>query len=115
MNFSREYFIIDGVQVQQYSLALLLLFIFNNSSSSNSWSEIIDHRKSNNGLEVIFQLVNDYIYKVTLTKSTYINLVSTLILMAPINIIGLILSKICPRNNDLYLDNIVLAKKVRDV
>jgi len=27
--------------------------------------EIIEHRKSNNGVEVIFQLVNAYIYKVT--------------------------------------------------
>ena len=50
-----------------------------------------------------------------MTKSAYINLFVTLILMAPINIIGLILSKILPENYDLYLDNIVLAKKVKDV
>ena len=43
------------------------------------------------------------------------NLISMLILMAPINIIGLFVSKVFPNNNDLYLDNIVLAKKVRDV
>jgi hypothetical protein len=35
--------------------------------------------------------------------------------MAPINITGLILSKILPKNNDLYLDNVVLAKKVENV
>jgi SAM-dependent methyltransferase len=77
--------------------------------------EIIEHRKSNNGVEVIFQLMNDYIYKVTLTKSSYVNLLITLFLISPINIIGFILSKILPKNDDLYLDNIVLAKKVKDV
>jgi len=77
--------------------------------------EIVEHRKSNNGLEVIFQLINAYIYKVTLTKSVYFNMLTTLILVAPINILGVILSKILPKNDDLYLDNIVLAKKVKDV
>lgn len=77
--------------------------------------EIVEHRKSNNGLEVIFQLINDYIYKKTVTKNGYLNLLFTLLFMAPINMIGLIFSKILPRNNDLYLDNIVLAKKVKDV
>jgi len=77
--------------------------------------EIVQHRKTNNGLEVIFQLINAYIYKITLTKSIYFNMLTTLILVAPINIIGIILSKILPQNDDLYLDNIVLAKKVKDV
>lgn len=77
--------------------------------------EVIEHRKSNNGLEVIFQLINDYIYKTTLTKSKYFNLLIMLFLMAPINILGFVLSKILPRNNDLYLDNIVLARKTKDV
>ena len=77
--------------------------------------ELIEHRKSNNGIEVIFQLLNGYIYKVTMTKNGYLNLLITLLLMAPINITGLILSKILPKNNDLYLDNIVLAKKVKNV
>lgn len=77
--------------------------------------EIMEYRKINNGVEVIFQLINDYIFKVTLTKSGYINLFTTLFLMAPVNILGLVLSKILPKNDDLYLDNIVLAKKVKDV
>lgn len=76
--------------------------------------EIIEQRKSVNNLGVIFQLVNAYIYKITLTKSLYINLLTTLILMAPVNIVGLILSKILPKNNDLYLDNIILSEKVKD-
>ena len=77
--------------------------------------EIMEHRKSNNGLEVIFQLINAYLFKITLTKKIYVNLGITLILMAPINLLGLLLAKILPRNDDLYLDNIVLAKKIKDV
>jgi SAM-dependent methyltransferase len=77
--------------------------------------DIMEHRKSNNGVEVIFQLINDYIYKVTITKNNIINLLITLFLMAPVNVTGLILSKILPRNDDLYLDNIILARKTQDV
>ena len=76
--------------------------------------EIIEHRKSNNGIEVIFQLINDYLYKVIMTENIYFNLLIIILLMAPINMTGLILSKLLPRNNDLYLDNIVLAKKIKD-
>ena len=76
--------------------------------------EIMEHRKSNNGIEVIFQLINDYLYKVIMTENVYFNLLIIILLMAPINMTGLILSKLLPRNNDLYLDNIVLAKKIKD-
>ena len=76
--------------------------------------EIMEHRKSNNGIEVIFQLINDYLYKVIMTENAYFNLLIIILLMAPINMSGLILSKLLPRNNDLYLDNIVLAKKIKD-
>lgn len=99
---------------QPYDYARYSSFGLKHILSENGF-EVIEHKKSNNGVEVIFQLINDYIHKVTLTKNIYINLFLNLILMAPVNIIGLALSKILPRNNDLYLDNIVLAKKVRDV
>jgi hypothetical protein len=32
-------------------------------------------------------------------------------LIAPFNVLGLVMSKILPKNDDLYLDNIVFAKK----
>lgn len=74
--------------------------------------EVVDYKKSNNGIELIFQLINAYTYKVTETKNPYLNLVLCIIFMAPFNIIGFLISKILPKNNDLYLDSIVLAKKV---
>jgi len=77
--------------------------------------KIVEHRKINDGIEVIFQLINDYIYKVTLTKNPYLNLLAGFIFMSPFNIAGIVLAKILPRNKDLYLDNIILAEKVRDI
>ena len=45
----------------------------------------------------------------------FINLFLTLIFIAPFNIVGVLLSKLLPKNDNLYLDNIILAKKVKDV
>jgi SAM-dependent methyltransferase len=77
--------------------------------------EIVSHRKSINDIRVIFQLLNDYIYKKTLTKNVFINQCSVVLLMAPINLLGILSNLLLPKNNDLYLDNIILAKKVRNV
>jgi len=75
--------------------------------------EILEQKKSIDDIRVIFQLINAYLYKKTETKSTLANLFFCLIFMSPFNILGQLLAKITPRNPDLYLDNIVLAKKVR--
>ena len=99
---------------QPYDYARYSSFGLKHILSENGF-EVIEHKKSNNGLEVIFQLLNDYIFKKTVTKSGYLNLLFMLLLMAPVNVVGLIFSKILPRNDDLYLDNIVLAKKVKNV
>jgi SAM-dependent methyltransferase len=75
--------------------------------------EVLEQKKSIDDIRVIFQLINAYLYKKTETKSTFANLFFCLIFMSPFNILGQLLAKITPRNPDLYLDNIVLAKKVR--
>ncbi len=74
--------------------------------------EIIEQRKSIDDIRVIFQLLNAYIYKKTVTKNAWLNALITLILMMPFNILGELLALVTPRNPDLYLDNIVLAKKI---
>lgn len=73
---------------------------------------ILEHRKSMNDIRVIFQMMNAYTYKKTIKRNFYTNTIVTLILMAPFNIIGEILGWILPCNNELYLDNIVLARKI---
>jgi SAM-dependent methyltransferase len=74
--------------------------------------EIVEQRKSTDDIRVIFQILNVYILKITVTKNVWINFLATLLLMAPVNILGELLFFITPRNPDLYLDNIVLAKKI---
>jgi SAM-dependent methyltransferase len=76
--------------------------------------EIVEIKKTNNGIELIFQILNAYLFKITKTNNTPINLLITIVLLSPINILGLALSKILPKNEDLYLDNVVLAKKVNN-
>jgi SAM-dependent methyltransferase len=78
----------------------------------NNGFVIIEQRKSVNDIRVVFQLLNEYIYKKTVTGNTYLNLLITLVCMAPFNVLGEILSGILPDNDDLYLDNVILAKKV---
>jgi SAM-dependent methyltransferase len=73
--------------------------------------EIIEMRKSLNDIRVIAQMLNAYIYKKTVSRYVVLNYLTTLLLMAPINIAGAILEWILPKNDDLYLDNIVLARK----
>ncbi len=73
--------------------------------------EIVEQRKSTDDIRVIFQLLNTYIFKKTSTGSAWLRLLMTLLVMAPINILGELLYFITPRNPDLYLDNIVLARK----
>jgi SAM-dependent methyltransferase len=73
---------------------------------------IIEHRKTMADLRAIFQLINGYLYKKTVTTNGYLNLLSTMILISPFNVLGEILSHVMPGNEDLYLDNVVLARKV---
>jgi hypothetical protein len=66
-----------------------------------------------NNIRVIFQMMNAYTYKKTIKCDFYLNTIITLILMTPFNILGEILGWILPGNDDLYLDNVVLARKDR--
>ncbi|OGW00612.1 MAG: methylase [Nitrospinae bacterium RIFCSPLOWO2_01_FULL_39_10] len=77
----------------------------------NHGFNVIKYRKSINDIRVIFQLINGYIYKKTVTQNAYLNLFIAIILMSPLNILGELLYRILPKNDDLYLDSVVLAKK----
>lgn len=73
--------------------------------------EILELRKSVNDIRVVFQLLNGYIYKKTVGNNWFVNLLAVIVLMAPFNILGEMLAKILPKNDDLYLDTVVLARK----
>ena len=74
--------------------------------------EILEQRKSIDDIRVIFQLMNLYIYKKLRTTNGLVNQVMILFLIAPINIFGSLINLVLPSNSELYLDNIILARKV---
>lgn len=73
--------------------------------------EVVEQRKTNADVRVLFQLVNAYLYKVLWTRWSALNLLICAIVMAPFNILGALLHRLLPSNNDLYLDQVVLARK----
>lgn len=75
--------------------------------------EVIEMKKTNNDLAVIFQLINVYIYK-KIARNSRVNRIKRVainLLCFSFNLLGLVLSCALPKNNDLYLDNIVLVRK----
>lgn len=73
--------------------------------------DVIEQRKTLTNVSVIFQIVNAYIYKITQTRSRLINLLLAICLISPVTIVGICTSMLLPSNYDLYLDNVVLARK----
>ena len=71
------------------------------------------HEKINANVSVIFQLINAYLYKV-LPRPLIVHLMVCATVMAPISYLGVMLSKVLPDNADLYLDQIILAKKLAE-
>ncbi|MEW5798486.1 MAG: class I SAM-dependent methyltransferase [Bacteroidota bacterium] len=72
------------------------------------------HLKSVNDVRVIAQLMNGYLYKKTFHNKLLRQFV-TLTVMSLITIVASFFAVILPANDDLYLDNIVLARKVKNV
>ncbi|MFN8353476.1 MAG: class I SAM-dependent methyltransferase [Spirosomataceae bacterium] len=72
---------------------------------------IIEHRKSVTSVAAFFQLLNGYFYKKTLFLGKGIYLTVVPFLMFPLTCLGLVLGIILPKNNDFFLDNIILVQK----
>lgn len=73
--------------------------------------QVVAQRKTCADFRVIVQLASAYLYKVTLHRSHWRNRFFQFLAIAPVNFIGGLLAMLLPANPDLYLDNIVLARK----
>jgi SAM-dependent methyltransferase len=73
--------------------------------------DIIEYKKSGNFAKVNWQLWALYFNSLFHTKSRLFNYICSQIFIIPINILGLILLPIFPKNNSLFFNNVVLAKK----
>jgi SAM-dependent methyltransferase len=72
---------------------------------------IIEQRKLMADFSLIFQLVNAYLYKLVRPWPFAARAVFCVVVMAPVTILGLVFGTVLPRNHDLFLDQLVLARK----
>lgn len=93
----------DYARYSSFGLASLL---------SKNGFEVLEQKKVGDDCRVLFQLANAYLYKVLWTRYSILNLLICSICMAPLNLLGWIMGNLLPSNPDLYLDQIVLARKV---
>ena len=72
--------------------------------------EFLQHIKIGNNLSIIMQMINCYIYKKIYTKKNLLLKIISTLMFILFNILGILVSFL-PKNNDMYLDNLVIAKK----
>lgn len=70
-----------------------------------------DLRKLNADVRVIFQMIKAYLLKILLKPGGIINLLLCAIFMAPFTLLGMILCKVLPAIHNLFLSQVVLARK----
>lgn len=73
--------------------------------------EVIETTKSVNNLSALFQLLNLYFFKSFPVRSKFLSLIVQLFVHAPITVFGIFLAGFFPKNNDFFLDNIVVARR----
>jgi SAM-dependent methyltransferase len=71
---------------------------------------VLQQRKLMADSSLLFQLAVAYLYKVTLMRSTYLNLFVTALLFGPLSLFGLLAGTLLPKNADLFLDQLVVAE-----
>jgi SAM-dependent methyltransferase len=72
---------------------------------------VAEQRKTCADFRAVVQLASGALFKVTHTPNRWVNLLAQLALLAPVNAVGGLLARMLPGNPDLYLDNIVLARR----
>lgn len=73
--------------------------------------KVLAQRKTNADGRALVQLASGYLYKITRTRWRSLNGAAQLLVIAPVNFFGVLIGWVLPANPDLYLDNVVLAKK----
>ncbi len=75
--------------------------------------EIVDHIKSPGFFLSVVQLFAAYVHKVILPKSDTLKFILAPLFIFPINLFGLLFHTILPKNNELYINHIILAKNIK--
>jgi hypothetical protein len=78
--------------------------------AEHGFETVVQEKSAADG-RALAQLMVGYWYKITRSESRFLNAVGQLCWLAPLTLVGWGLSALLPRNPDLYLDNIILARK----
>ncbi|MBN2174265.1 MAG: class I SAM-dependent methyltransferase [Bacteroidales bacterium] len=73
--------------------------------------DIVLAKKSTAYLETVFQMINAYIWQCILPRNKKLKTALVPFLITPFTILGIGLSKIFPKNENFYHNNIIVAKK----
>lgn len=79
----------------------------------NNGMEILKQYKSCAGVTAVIQLFILSLYKGFYSKNRSVNLILTVILISPFAVFGKILSVLSNKESDMFLDNVVLARKLK--
>ena len=94
---------------QPYDFARYSSFGLRHLLEENDFA-ILRSLKSCPDVRTLFQLINGYTFKVVRSRGRLAT-VGGLLLTAPVTVAGLVAHRLLPVNMDLYLDNVVLARK----
>jgi SAM-dependent methyltransferase len=92
----------DYARYSSFGLASLL---------RRSGFEILEQRKLLDNAALLFQLANAYLYKLVQGWPAAPRFALIALAMAPLTLLGLLFGALLPRNPDLFLDQLVLARK----
>ena len=73
--------------------------------------QVEEIRKSTTYIETVFQLLICFLVQNIIPKNKYIAFLVTPIVIAPLTVLGIALSRVMPNNGTLYLNNVALVRK----
>ncbi|MBY0340736.1 MAG: methyltransferase domain-containing protein [Rhodocyclaceae bacterium] len=74
--------------------------------------KVVRQRKMLNDASLLFQLLIAYLVKVLPVPKAPLQIILTLVLYAPISTFGLLIGRALPKNQDLFLDQLVVAERL---
>ena len=77
--------------------------------------KIIKQEKSTNYVETVIQMWITYLCRSVLPKKRYVGPIISTLIIFPLNLLGIILSRILPMNEAFYHNNIIVAWKNRSL
>jgi ubiquinone/menaquinone biosynthesis C-methylase UbiE len=97
---------------QPYDFARYTSFAIDHLLSKHGF-KLIKLSKSTFYFQTVVQMLSAFVYQHVLPKNKLFRLLLTPVLVAPINITGLLFGYFLPKNSNYYHNNIVTARKIR--